>query len=287
MKILIIGGNSFFGKKLAHNLVAANHDITLLNRTNLDDDLGDKVQRIKCDRSDTTKMKELLADTFWDVVYDQVCFDYDTAKAACEIFNNRVAHYIFTSSQSVYNAGKNLKEDDFNPGTHEFTQKETAFSNYAEAKRQAEVGFETLAAFPASYVRFPIVLGDDDTTQRLLFHYNRIKEGKEIFFNSLDAKISFISSDDAARSLMHIGENRILGPINCCNTGGISIGNFVNIIEDTVGKKLVLAKEKSDENYSPYAIDEDWFMSNELLCESGFDITNIKSMVSSVVKSLL
>ena len=80
MKVLIIGGNFFFGKKLAKRLVEDKHNVTLLNRTNEDDDLGNSISRIKCDRNDKKKMQELLEDTYWDIVYDQVCFDYDCAK---------------------------------------------------------------------------------------------------------------------------------------------------------------------------------------------------------------
>ena len=283
MKILIIGGNQFFGKKLAKLLVKAKHDVTLLNRSNEDDDLGEQVQRIKCDRNDTEKMKSLLSDTQWDIVYDQVCFDYDCAKAACDIFENKVAHYIFTSSQSVYDAGKNLAEDDFNPGAYEFTKKEFVDTNYAEAKRQAEVGFEKHASFPTTYVRFPIVIGHDDATLRFKYHLDRIKNNQDIHLHNPDAKISFISSDDAARSLKHIGENRVLGPINCCNTGSISVGSFLSEMASSLGAEVKFAKERNEKNASPYSIEEDWFMSNELLLESGLNLEKI----IKVVKNLL
>lgn len=39
MRILIIGGNRFFGKKLASRL-SSDHDLYLLNRGNLDDEVN-------------------------------------------------------------------------------------------------------------------------------------------------------------------------------------------------------------------------------------------------------
>jgi nucleoside-diphosphate-sugar epimerase len=285
MKILIIGGNQFFGKKLAKLLVEAKHDVTLLNRSNQDDDLGYQIQRIKCDRLDKEKMQTLLADTYWDIVYDQVCFDYDTAKDSCEIFENKVAHYIFTSSQSVYNAGAKISEDDFNPGVHEFSKKEFVDTNYAEAKRQAEVGFEKHASFPATYVRFPIVIGHDDATQRFQFHLDRIKNNKEIHIPNPDARISFISSDDAAKSLMHIGENRVLGPINCCNSGSISIGELLDEMAKSFKTKAVIASSKTDQNTSPYSIGDDWFMSNELLAESELKLRSVKDVIKDLLNN--
>lgn len=283
MKILVIGGSLYFGKKLTELLLSQRHEVTLLNRGNRDDGFGDRVSRIICDRTDIKKMKGLLEKTHWDVVYDQVCYDYQTAKAACEIFEGKVKHYIFTSSQSVYDAGANLLEDEFSPNTHQFSKEETANSNYAEAKRQAEVGFERHANFPTTYVRFPIVLGKEDYTNRLIFHVNKIKNGEEIFFHNLEASISFIAAKDAAKSLLHIADNNILGPINCCNQGSIKIGELVQLIEQKVNKKVVLANEKSADNSSPYGIDQDWYMSSQKLQQSGLSLTPVKEMVSKVL----
>lgn len=43
MKALILGGNRFFGMKLANLLITEGFDSTLLNRGNLEDGFGEKV----------------------------------------------------------------------------------------------------------------------------------------------------------------------------------------------------------------------------------------------------
>lgn len=43
MKILVIGGNLYFGKRLVDLLVKNNHEVTLLNRQSKPDDFGNKV----------------------------------------------------------------------------------------------------------------------------------------------------------------------------------------------------------------------------------------------------
>lgn len=118
---------------------------------------------------------------------------------------------------------------------------------------------------------------------RFKYHLDRIKNNQDIHLHNPDAKISFISSDDAARSLKHIGENRVLGPINCCNTGSISVGSFLNEMASSLGAEVKFAKERNEKNASPYRIEEDWFMSNELLLESGLNLEKI----IKVVKNLL
>ena len=286
MKILVIGGNLFFGKRLVHKLIENGHDVTVLNRQNKNDDFGDKVHRIKCDRLNKEEMKRALGETQWDIIYDQVCYNYQTAKDSCELFEGRVKHYVHTSSQSVYKPGSEISEDAFTPSQYEFSEQADHRTQYAEAKRQAEKAFESFARFPVSYVRFCIVIGEDDYTKRFLFHIDRIKADKEIFFPNLEAKISFISSQDAANSLYHIGMNQITGPINCCNSGHISLSDFVKVITEKTGKKLIRASEQTQENSSPYGIDQDWYMDNQKLTQSGLKLGPVEFKVRELVEEI-
>ncbi|MAZ50031.1 MAG: NAD-dependent dehydratase [Halobacteriovoraceae bacterium] len=284
MKILVIGGNLFFGKKLVHKLIENKHSITVLNRQNNADDFGDKVHRIKCDRLKKEDMQRALGETQWDIVYDQVCYDYQTAKDSCEIFNGKVKHYIHTSSQSVYEPGSEISEDAFIPSQHEFSEQADHRTQYAEAKRQAEKAFESFARFPVSYVRFCIVIGLDDYTKRFLFHINRVKTEKEIFFPNLEAKISFITSQDAANSLYHIGMNQITGPINCCNSGHIALSKLMKFICDRTGKDLIEAHIQTQENSSPYGIDQNWYMDNQKLTSSGLKLGPVEIKVRKLIE---
>ena len=287
MKILILGGNKFFGKRLTQNLIQAGHDITLLTRGNMIDDFRDKVKRIKCDRTNPTLMRKVLADSKWDIVYDQICYDYQTAKEACEVFSGKVNHYIHTSSQSVYQAGKDLTEDDFNPLTHEIKNFETMDSNYGEAKRQAEVAFSKYADFPTTFVRFPIVIGPDDYTKRFEFHLNAIKNKQEVYFKNLEARISFISSKEAAFCLEQIAGKNILGPLNCCNKNSLQIGQLLKLIEAKIGKKTLIANERTETNMSPYGIGEDWFMSSNKLIENNVHLKPIDEMIELALDECL
>ncbi|MCP4912804.1 MAG: NAD-dependent epimerase/dehydratase family protein [Oligoflexia bacterium] len=286
MKILVIGGNLYFGKRLVELLIKENHEVTLLNRQSKPDGFGDKVNRIKCDRLDKKAMEEALSNTDWDIVYDQVCYDYETAESACEIFEGKVKHYIHTSSQSVYEAGSDISEDTFNPSNHQFKEKVDWRKDYAEAKRQAECAFEKYAGFSTTYVRFPIVIGPDDYTKRFQFHIDKIKSGNEVFFKNLDAKISFISSEDAAKSLYHLGINKVTGPVNCCNSDSIAIKEFIQILSSKIGKEIKIAKESTDDNFSPYGIDQDWFMNNSKLQNSGLKLENVKVKVEELADHL-
>lgn len=285
-KVLVLGGNHYFGIKLVQLLLKAGHDVTLLNRGNRDDGFGDKVKRIKCDRHNADEFKNAITQDY-DIVFDQSCFDYDQAKLACHVFNGKVQKYIFTSSVSAYNEyGASIKESLFDPLNFSFEKKETMESNYGEAKRQAEVSFYKYAEFPVTAVRFPIVLDEDDATQRLQFHVRKVLEGKEIFFTNLESKIAFISANDAAYALYELSKLEFAKPINVASSIPISLKDCMGHIENIVGKKLKLASSRNDENVSPYNISEDWYIDCTLLKELGVNLSEIEEYLPKMIMGI-
>ena len=281
---LIIGGNRFFGKALAQLLLKDGYSLTLLNRGNTEDGLGEGVERLLCDRTGTLKMKTLVEGRHWDIVFDQMCFDYDTAVAASDIFQGKVGKYVFTSSQSVYDAGSGLKESDFRVEDYGFEEKHTKESHYPEAKRQAERGFFETSDFPLAFARLSIVLGPDDHTGRLKFHVEKVLKNEPIHFSSLDARLSMIHSDQAAVALKAIGESGVTGGINVTCEEPIALKDFVKEVEKSCGKSLILAEEQQGDNHSPYGIPADWFMDTSKLREFCPPLRSIYEWLPSLLK---
>lgn len=284
MKALVIGGSKFFGKRLVNLLVQKGHNVTVLNRGNSNNEFDNRVQFIKCDRTNEEKLTDVIDNKdSWDVIFDQVCYDHSTAVAASRIFKEKTNHYIFTSSMSVYDTGENINESEFNPKNHIINKLETKDSNYGEAKRQAEVAFTENAAFPTTFVRFPIVLGSDDYTKRFLFHLEKIEKEEAIFFPEYDAKMSFISSQFAAESLLHLAEKNILGPINIAAPDPISIRDMMGIIENHLDKRVVHAPESTPKNHSPYGVRAHWYMDLNKLHNSGLKSSSIRGFIKDLI----
>jgi nucleoside-diphosphate-sugar epimerase len=286
MKTLIIGGNRFFGRKLAALLLKQGHQVTLLNRGALADGLGASVKRIRCDRTDEEQMNQLLEGQHFDVVYDQVCFDAQQASAAVKIFQQKTKRYIFTSSMSIYPMGDNLQESDFDPSKYEFSTYATFESDYAEAKRQAETRFFTEANFEVVAVRFPIVLGEDDHTQRLKMQIMRIKNQEAIHFPNLEAHLSCINSDDAASALLKLGSSKFTGPLNVASHDSIYLKALVQQIEEATGKKAILAQEAEGVLTSPYGIDSDWILNTSLAIKNHITPAPINTWLPALIKKL-
>ena len=278
-----MGGNSYFGIKLVKRLLQKDYSVTILNRGNKEDPFADKVTRIKCDRFDRDALRSAIK-TGYDVVFDQCCFDYDQAKLACEVFNGKVGRYIFTSSISAYNQyGSMIKEEVHDTKNYSYEKKVTLEEDYGEAKRQAETAFYRYADFPVVSARLPIVLDKEDATNRLQYHINRIKNGQEIFFNNLDAEMSFIKASDAAKALFKLSLTNFSGPINVASEDPISLRAFMNVIEEKMGKKLLLANEKSEENNSPYGVQENWTVDTSLLRSLKIDLDRTHSYLPTMI----
>mgnify|MGYP003393422899 CR=1 FL=1 len=287
MKALVLGGNRFFGRRLVAKLLASGADVTLLNRGQHGDPFGSAVRRIQMDRSKLDPNQEQLRDSSWDIVYDQVCYDADEAEAAVNIFAEKTRRYVFVSSQSVYGPDAAIEESAFDPKAHRFAKRVGREVDYSEAKRQAEAVFFGQDRLPVVAVRLPIVLGEDDYTERLKFHVDRIQSRKPIYFPNLDARISFIHAEDAANFLFRLALEKFEGPINCCSPDSIALSELIREIEQYCEERAVYAKDEANGAASPFGIEADWFMSTKKLDDLGFKTRTIASWLPGLIKFYL
>jgi nucleoside-diphosphate-sugar epimerase len=290
MKVLVIGGNRFFGRRLVELLLAAGDDITLLNRGRHPDPFGDRVRRIPCDRKDEAALVGAARNDSWDAVVDQVAYDAHDARVAVRAFAGRTPLYLFTSTNSVYAHGApDLPEAAFDPYSYELTTIADSVREYGEAKRQAEALFFRETRWRVIAARFPIVCGPDDYTGRLRFHVERVQAQLPIHFPNLQARMTFIHAADAAASLAFLLKEApadFHGPVNCASPDAISMAELVRWIESAVGREALIAEFASDENRSPFANAVDSFTSTRLLKSLGFEARPIRSWLPPLLREI-
>ena len=224
----------------------------------------------------------------WDLVYDQVCFDGHQARVACEIFASITKKYIFTSTQSVYQPGANLLESVFDPKTHAYDKILTREQDYGEAKRQCEAVFFAQDRMPVVAVRFPIVMGPDDYTERLKFYVDKIKNDEPVYFPNIEARMSFVHAQDAADGLFLLGNIDFTGTVNMASKKPLRLKDLVSLIEKTVDKKASIHSQSlTPDEKSPYGLEEDWFMNTERAHSLGFAPKEISEWVVAVIKNHL
>jgi len=289
LNILVLGGTRLFGKKLVELCLQNGHNVTILTRGQSGNPFGTKVNQLIVNRDDADSLSQALSSTTWDIVYDNICYSPNEALKICEILEGKTKKLVFTSTLSTYDIDGTVKtEEDFNPFNYEVRMGNREDFSYGEGKRLAEAVLFKEATFPVVAVRFPIVMGVNDYTRRLHFHVERILQEQPISLPNIEAKMSFITDDEAAAFLYFAGITSIEGPYNATAAGAISLKDLLGLIEDATGKhakiSLVGGNEKSQ---SPYGVPADWYMSTAKAEAAGFTFSQLHDWLPTLVKTLV
>lgn len=241
MKVLVLGGNRFFGIHLVEGLLKSGHEVTLLNRGLSGDPFGERVQRIACDRGDYDAMEKVLKGRSFDLVYDNIAYGSKDVKALLD--NLDTGRYILTSSVSAYpRTEMQQPETDFDPLKYPLRWVNREDVDYGEGKRQAECAvFQHFPATAAVAVRFPYVIGPRDYTGRLRFYVENAILGKAMCIDNLTARLSFIHEEEAGRFLAGLAEaENFASPVNAAATGTVSLAETLDWVEKARGVTPVL-----------------------------------------------
>ncbi len=287
MKILVLGGTRYFGRRLVHKLLKLNHEVTVLSRGNTQDDFGSCIERLTGNRSDEVAMYAVLDGRYFDIVVDQVCMSAKDAELAVKLFAGRVSYYLMTSTMSVYELGANLSEDAFDAKKYIPRNATGPAEEYAGGKRAAEHIFATQAKFPVSMARFPVVVGEDDYTERLLNQVRAVQNGDGIYYPNLEAEFSFITSDDAAGALLWLLENRYCGPYNFAAADAFALKDLIQKIEGITGKTANLVSQEGGGKWSPFGIPSSWYMNVDKAARQGFSPSLHQEWLESLLRTYL
>ena len=277
MKFLIIGGNRFVGLRLSLLLDGQKDcELHVLNRTGQVAHCKNAVVH----KGDRRQLSSTFLDRDWDAVIDFACFNEPEAVDALNFFRN-VGRYIFVSTVSVYDSKAGLREDDFDP--MKWDLRRPALPNYQDGKRRAEAVFHQRAPFPVLSVRFPYILGPDDYTQRLQFHIDHILKGQPLYMPNVDARVSMISSEDAAKFLRWAVAEEFSGPLNVASRDPISMAVLLAQIELITGRKPLMTNKDTPEAHSPYGPDLDHFMDCSRMFSLGFKTRPISEWLPGLI----
>lgn len=282
MKVLVLGGTRYFGKRLVDLLLSEGNEVTVASTGKTKVSYVKSVEHLVIERKSASSLHNTLGNRNWDVVYDQICFTADEAKIACETFTGKIGRLVFTSSQSVYDYGVDIAESTFNALTYAGNPNNE--NPYQEGKRLAEQVFAKQNAFPVTATRFPVVMGPDDHTRRLHWHIARIKYGHPIFFPNPAGSLTVISSKDAAEFLRWVASKELNGPVNACSPDPVRLPDLVKIIEQATGKTFLQTSTNTKEDESSYGVEKDWCASSRKASMMGFSFSKAGDWLPSLVQ---
>jgi nucleoside-diphosphate-sugar epimerase len=185
MRVLIIGGNRFVGFQCTGRLLQRGDRVTLFNRGNRKDPFGEKVERIKGDRT-SGDFARLLGGREFEAVIDFAAYTEADARGVIEVFAGRVGHYVFISTGQVYlvreGCPKPARESDYAGAV--MAEPADAIERdewlYGMGKRGAEDALAEAFAtsgFPCTSLRIPMVNGNGDYYRRIESYLRRMMDG--------------------------------------------------------------------------------------------------------------
>ena len=276
MKILVLGGTRFFGIPMVEELLRKGHDVTIATRQKAKDNFGDRVRRIKVERTDPISMKNAFKDKKYDVVYDKIAYCSNDIKYAMDAID--CDKYIYMSSTSVYDPKKiDTKEEDFSGIDKELIWCSRTDFPYDEIKRQAECAL--WQAYPSRNriaVRYPFAIGEDDYTKRLLFYVEHTMKSIPMNIDNLNCQMGFIRSDEAGQFLAFLADKNFSGAVNGSAQGTISLNEIIRYIEGKTGAKAVIT---ADGDNAPYNGEPEYGINTEKAENLGYVFSNLKDWI--------
>ena len=306
MKILVLGGTRFFGIHMVEDLLDAGHEVTIATRGNAKDSFGERVKRIIVERTSAESMKRALQEKHFDVVIDKLAYCSNDIRIAMDTID--CDRYIHMSSTAVYNPKKlDTIEEDFNGQERPVIWCNRPDFPYDEIKRQAEYAlWQEYSDRNWLAVRYPVVLGKDDYTNRLKFYVDHVISGTPMYIDNIDYQMSYIRSDEAGRFMAYLVDKDISGvfngayngvyngAFNGASDGTISLREIINYVEERTGKQAILVKaDKKDESVyesdtdmepqvvdkAPYNGDTEFSINTSKAKELGFEFSDIKDWI--------
>jgi 2'-hydroxyisoflavone reductase len=180
MRVLLIGGTLFIGKRLVNRLLEKGHEITLLHRR-AEHPFGHEVRNVVADRNDAHSVRNALAGLRFDAVYD-IAYDWargttgEQVEATAKAIPGDISRYVFISSVAAYGEGLNHYEDDPLAAGDRFND----YVRNKSASERALFRMHRESNFPVVTMRPPFVYGPENPFYREAFFWDRILRDRPI-----------------------------------------------------------------------------------------------------------
>jgi nucleoside-diphosphate-sugar epimerase len=183
MRALVTGGNRYIGVHLLFELARRGHEVTVVNSHV--GDMPEGCRRIHADRTVPGALAEALGphrDEF-DIVFDNTAYRVADLEPMIELFEGRVAQFVFTSSVAVYRRSfvQPVREGSRRHDPADTDPRKAYGVGKVTCEDHLRARFEA-TGFPATSLRVTHTLGPRTplvTREPVIF--KRLEEGRPIF----------------------------------------------------------------------------------------------------------
>lgn len=270
MKILLLGGTSYFGIEIAKELRDVGHEVTLFTRGHRRQEGPSPFPHIQGDRAKEADLKRAAAAGSWDVLVDNIAYNGADVTKALQAFPH-LKRYVLTSSISVYrfsaDGGHNqplteemvdydLKPEDENPDDMHW--------KYARGKLEAEKALVRQTKVPWVITRPTLVYGPHDVTERGYWYLARLLKGGPMILpnGGLNALRLVFSRDLAHLHVPLVTKESATGRIfNVAQKEIVTLREFLEVSAQALGAKqefVSIPFETAGELGGPFAYNRSW-----------------------------
>jgi len=215
MRLLVFGGTRFLGRAVARLAVSAGHDVTCAAR-GVAGTPPAGARLVRVDRDDPAGLAPLDGERF-DAAVD-VTRVASHARRALETLADRVGHWSFVSSCSVYAdqaTGRQRAVDAplLPPAPTGVDRPDDDFTWYGELKVSIEQLFRERAGVDRAFVcRAGLIIGPEDPSDRFPYWVRRLAAGGEVLAPGEPTDpVQFVDVDDLAAWLLLAAETGLAG----------------------------------------------------------------------------
>jgi nucleoside-diphosphate-sugar epimerase len=245
MKVLVIGGTLFIGRRLVADLLKAGHSVAILHRRSKHN-FSKRVENLVADRNDAAALRRVIGERRFEVIFDNV-YDWERGTTAEQVeatalaMGNHLERYVFLSSVAAYGDGLNHYESDpLAPDNHP----EPYVRNKAMSER-ALLRLHRKNGFPVVTFRPPFVYGPDNPFYREAFFWDRVRARRPILIPGDGTRLmQFIHVKDLVSAMLRAieVEGAVGEAFNAANPKPLTQVEAVREMARASGKKPELVR---------------------------------------------
>jgi 2'-hydroxyisoflavone reductase len=233
VRLLVLGGTKFLGRAIVEEALARSHEVTTFTRGETNPELFPEAEHLRGDRDGDLSA---LDGRTWDAVVDTSGYVPRVVRASAELLRDS-RFYVFVSSISAYPFPLAAGYDESTPLQElEDPDSESIQSDYGALKAACEREVAAVFGDRAAMLRFGLIVGPHDPTDRFTYWPDRLARGGEVLGpGDPDRPWQFVDVRDGAAFALDVAERRRGGPFNVTNTstpGEVLAGADVTWVDD-------------------------------------------------------
>lgn len=231
MRLLVLGGSGFVGRACAEEAVARGDEVTVLNRGRAPAPAG--VDARVGDRTEPDGFAA-LGDERFDAVVDTWSGPPSVVRRAAEALADRVGHWTYVSSRSVYAFPAAAGADESAPLVA--LPDDLDAGDYAQVKRASEIAVDEVTG-GAQHLRAGLILGPHEDVGRLPWWLLRAARGGPMVApGPADLPLQLVDARDLATFALDGAVAGRRGPVNVVSPSGhATTGSLLDAVVAVTG----------------------------------------------------